>query len=1483
VASLSTPTSLPTALPDQPGAEYHPPAPLSRRWLAAVFATALVLAFVQAPGLVAPDTKLDLTANPLRFLARAANLWNSDLPFGQAQNQAYGYLFPHGAFFLLGHTTGLPGWVTQRLWWALLLTAGFWGALRLAETLGIGTRPSRLVAAVAFTLSPRVLTTLGSISSETLPMMLAPWVLIPVIQALDGDRSGAADRPLRVLAARAGIALALMGAVNAVASLAGCLPAVIWWACHRPNRRWWRFTGWWALASALAVTWWAVALVLLGRISPPFLDFIESSGVTTQWTSLTEALRGTSAWTPFVAPTATAASSLVTQPVMVLATTLVAAGGLTGLALRSMPARGRLITMLLVGLVLLTAGYSGGLGAPLAHLVQEFLDAAGAPLRNVHKLEPVIRIPIALGVAHLLGRIPLPGSVSRPVWIQAFAHPENDRRVAVGIVVLTALMVATSLAWSGRLTPPGAFRAIPDHWHQAAAWLTENNGGDSGPRGRVLVAPGAPFANQTWGNSHDEPLQVLGETPWGVRDSIPLTPPQTIRALDSVQRLFAAGRPSAGLADTLIRQGISYVVVRNDLDPESSRSARPLLVHRAIDGSPGLQKVAEFGDQVGAGVVEGFISDSGLRPLFPAVEIYRVSPPAASSGAAPGNPGSPYLAAVNDMTQVAGGPEALLRIDERRRLTGRPPLGPMLLAPDARRAGLSVPPGRGLIVTDSPVNRETDYGRVDDHSSAVRGEGDRRTTYNRVPDYPVPGATPAVGRWSGGRLSASSSSSDATTLPNVAPASGPSAATDNDPATAWVSNSLQPAIGQWLQIDFDRPVTNAALTLIPSATAVGAQVRRIQVSTVNGTTTMSFDQSGKPITIALPYGETPWVRITAVGTDDGSSGVQFGITDLSVTHYDASGFARPVDLRHTVVVPPPPAGAPVAAWDLGSELLGRDGCADAPDGVHCAASMAVAAEESVTLSRTLTVPAEMEVVPTVWVRARQGPRLADLIAQPGTARAQGNADLIDVAGSAYAATDGDPRTAWTAPQGVAQHQAAPTLTVRLPRAVDVAGVRLTPSASPLPTHPTLVAVDLGDGPQVRRLEDDGAGPQTLSLHPRRTDTIRVSLLDWEDVIDRTALGFDQLKPPGLAEVTALDTSGTPVAAADAAANRSRRIELPCGQGPVIGIAGRFVQTSVSTTVDDLLQGRPVAAGTCDPAPIVLPAGQQELLISPGQAFIADGAQLAGPLAKNLTTAPTSPAEVSAWEPDRREIALTRSPVTRVLVVPESVNPGWVARSSDGASLTPVIVNGWQQGWVVPAGEQGTITLSFPSNSTYRAGLAIGLCLLPLLLLMALVPARRAASALPAALPSPALPAALPPPALPAALPPPALPAALPWRPGLLGVAGLLAAGTLIAGPAGLAIFGAALGAGQVMRRRRPRFDRITLYAVPVGLIVAGALLSRYPWRSVDGYVGHSAWVQLPALIGIAALAASLLPIDGPRAAPGAGRPADPEPAEGDAS
>jgi arabinofuranan 3-O-arabinosyltransferase len=182
-----------------------------------------------------------------------------------------------------------------------------------------------------------------------------------------------------------------------------------------------------------------------------------------------------------------------------------------------------------------------------------------------------------------------------------------------------------------------------------------------------------------------------------------------------------------------------------------------------------------------------------------------------------------------------------------------------------------------------------------------------------------------------------------------------------------------------------------------------------------------------------------------------------------------------------------------------------------------------------------------------------------------------------------------------------------------------------------------------------------------------------------------------------------------------------------------------------------------------------------------------------------------------------------------LVVPESINPGWVAHTGTGTRLTPVAVNGWQQGWAVPAGTSGTITLTFAPNSLYRAGLASGLALLPLLALMAWWPQRHR--------PRDDRPAR-------------------PWVPGAWAAPAVLTAGAVIAGVVGAVVFGAALGLQWALRNRPRRRDVVTVWFSAGGLILAGAALSRHPWRSVDGYAGHSAGVQLLALISLAALVAS---------------------------
>jgi arabinofuranan 3-O-arabinosyltransferase len=60
----------------------------------------------------------------------------------------------------------------------------------------------------------------------------------------------------------------------------------------------------------------------------------------------------------------------------------------------------------------------------------------------------------------------------------------------------------------------------------------------------------------------------------------------------------------------------------------------------------------------------------------------------------------------------------------------------------------------------------------------------------------------------------------------------------------------------------------------------------------------------------------------------------------------------------------------------------------------------------------------------------------------------------------------------------------------------------------------------------------------------------------------------------------------------------------------------------------------------------------------------------------------------------------------------------------------------------------------------------------------------------------------------------------------------------------------------LLRRREKLCEAITVGVTASGLILAGAVLSQNPWRSVDGYVGHSWGVQLLALVSVAMLAAS---------------------------
>ncbi|MFE0751591.1 DUF3367 domain-containing protein [Gordonia sp. NPDC058843] len=1417
---------------------------------------------MQSPGRIAADTKLDLTANPLGFLARAAHLWTPNAPMGQVQNQAYGYFFPHGAFFALGDLLAVPPWIVQRLWWAVLLTVGFVGIVRLAETLRLGSPASRIIAASVFVLSPRVLTTLGSISSETLPMMLAPWVLIPVARALD-TRTVDDDTPLWREAARAAAAVALMGAVNAVATLAALGVAALWWLLHNPrDRRWWQFGAWTAAGLTLACAWWVVPLLILSRVSPPFLDYIESSRVTTQWTSLTEVLRGASSWTPFVSPERVAGAVLVTQPAAVLATGTIAAAGLAGLCMRHMPFRGRLVAILGVGLVLMCVGYAGELGSPIAEQVRAFLDGSGAPLRNIHKFEPLLRIPLVLGVAHLLARVPLPGSASRAEILSAFAQPQRSRPVAAAIVLLVAVIGAGSLMWTGQLAPNGTYQAIPRHWQQTADWLAEHSeGSDGAPPARALVVPGAPFADQLWGLTRDEPLQPLSDTPWAVRDAIPLTPPGAIRALDSVQREIAAGRGSPGLAATLAGQGIGFVVLRADLDPETSRSTRPLLAQQALDDSPGLRRVAEFGPQIGPPSVRGVVRDNGLRPSIPAIQIFAVGDsdaPTADTG--------PRLVDTAGLPRVAGGPEAIAELAEVRARLGLPPLGPVVLDADARRAGVVDGP---LIVTDTPSDRETDFGRVDDHSSAIRSPADPRRTQNAAADYPVEGQPLVHGEWlldnrSGEvEVSTSGSAADAVQPGQTSPANSAAAAFDGNPQSAWVSGGLESAVGRWMRIDFTTPRTDLALTLT-TAKALGPDVTSALITTEAGSTVVSGLEPGEPITVTAPSGATRWLQIRALRTDDGTAGNQFALGEVTVSDLRT---VTPLRIRHRVVLPQLEAGTDVAQWLLYQELSGRASCVSDParEMTRCAPGLGLSPETSAVFGRALSVPSDVTVSPTAILRPRPGDALDRLLAEDDRVTARGPRPVSDPRGGPAAAVDGDPGTSWTAPEipdqqrspargGAADDGAAdesagedensPTLTLDLPRAQRVESLTIEAPRG-YPAAPTEVAVDLGTGEQIREVDESGL----VRLDPAVTDRVEITIRAQSDLIDVNSLGFASPAPPGIAEVR---VSPSPAVGVDA----DRVVEIGCDDGIGLTAAGQVLRMSLRASVSDLRNGQPVIGRPCGDGRLALPAGQQEVSVNPGEAFTVDALSLVK--GEPVSAAASSAPEVTEWSEVRRAVTVESGP-QRLLVVPESPNPGWQAQL-DGTRLRPVVVDGWQQGWVVPAGTAGTIDLTYRFDSLYRWALVIGLALMALLLAAAWWPSARRTRV--------------------------GEPIVVPAGRGTVLVAGgaVLAASWLISGWWGLA---AACVVGA-LAAAIPQRSGVT--AAFVAMMTATIGLAAGPWHASGGYHGSQWWVQLPAVVALSMTAwlvfwsaVDELPSTGASAGGGEDEPGEDEPGEDDVS
>jgi len=1207
-----------------------------------VYVILLMAAIFEQFGKTTNDTKTPLIETPAKFLEGSLGLWNPMVSLGELQNQAYGYLFPQGPYYLLADLVNLPPWVSERVWSWLILVAGCEGARRLARAMAFTPWAAWLVG-MAYGLNPRVIAQVGTRTGEILPMAALPWVVLPVVLCLTG----------RLSARRAALfsagAYMFTGALNATATVA-ILPLVfilIVWGVRR------RMAGvsllaWWTGLIVVTSVWWAASLMKLRIYSPPFFDYVEDADVTTKTTGFSSALRGSSNWVMYNAtggyPTWPAGFQLAYEPWMVVASGLLAAIGVLGLVTYRSPWRTPLVLSVLLGMACLVIGHDATLGSPLNGWIRDMLDGDWDLFRNISKIDPIVRLPLCIGMGAAFARL--------AAHVAAHAAAPSRRTVGrVGVAALTFLVLLMAQpAIALNLRTPG-WDDVPDYWHQTADYLDAQ-----GPDTRAWVIPGSGFGVQTWGWTMDEPMSAVSDTPWVTRSQVPLVPPETIRVLSRLEEFLATGAGSPNLGAMLARLGISDVVVRHDLDPSLSEATSINLVSIAMARSEGVTREKTLGE-----------ADFG-----PAIEIFSVD----DATAAPIS-----VLPESDVVTVAGASADVVDA-----------VGRGLVAPDQAAIvqgddGWDAPAD---VVGDSYRLRERNFGRVHDAEGAVLAPGEPRHSTRVVGNYPGnPGSQQVVARYERIEyVDASSSMAYTNGFGEVRPENAPYSAVDADRSTAWRSGFLEDPVGQWLDIHLQEPQEIGTLTVLSTvANPTVGEVTRWQVEAGGKTLKADVDPFTGEAVVDLTEVSSDRIRLTVLAVNKAR-----GDAPVSVQDVDFNG---PSAGRTLVVPGAETADDPAYVFTAQPEVRACITTLLAPD---CSFGRGRLSDESAGIDRTFEVVdgEDVHLTGTVVARARTGAhRLLDPIGGPVVIR--GSSTLADdPTVSARMAYDGNGASSWIADP----FDPEPTLTAdfAVPRTFTRIGVVQPASPGVTPTDAVLTN-EKGETRTVA-LGDFG------TFEPLQAKRLNITF-------SNPTRG---LSPLGVSELY-LGPRGVTVPL-----DGATETGVLCGLGPIVELDGHPYDTTVDGFIGNVVSAGPLDLTLCDDQG----KGGGELELEPGTHRIRIvSTEQFQPVVVALQNADPAPAvgelrtvEVVSDEPSVQEVELGPGDAG-ILRTTRNYNTGWVAELN-GEQLPVQRVDGWAQGWRVPAGDGGDLVIRYAPEKSYVLLLFTGLGVALAVLLLAFV-------------------------------------------------------------------------------------------------------------------------------------------------------------------
>ena len=1292
-------------------------------WLLLVVVTfpALMLA---KPGWITADTKAYLYLNPWKLIVSSQSMWNPDVNMGTVTHEQIGYLFPMGPFYWLVHSIGIPMWIGERIWFTALFVVAGGGVLYVGKVLGLSPL-GRFVSAMMYMLSPFLLDYIGRSSVLLTPWAAFGWLVGFTVLA---SRRGGWRYP-----ALFAIAVAAVSGVNATAILfVGLGPvAFLVFSVFLKEATWrqvwsaaWRI----AVLTAVVSLWWVAGLWAEAAYGLDVLRFTETIPTVMMTSSPSEIFRGLGYWYFYgwdrIEPWVTAGSQYIAHVFPILVSFSVPALAVFFGFFTKWRYRPFAIFLVVVGVIFAVSAFPLNAPTPFGQILKAAdQTTVGLAMRSTNRVVPLV----ILGLALLLG---------------AGVSSVLSKRRSVGlssIVVIVLLIIYNMFPLIGGSIIPSNLsfpNTLPSYVTQTADYLNA-----SSQSTRVLGIPGVGFGFYRWGVTMDQVWPGLLTRQWVSRGAWPqgeIASVNLLRALDeSIQDNTIDPNSIAPIASLMSAGDILF---QSNLQSERFNGLRGQSIWNQLQPTPaGLGSPKSFGPPISTFTMIGMINDeqqlalpNGYSPA-PSLAVFPVEHPRELIRTEPLT--SPLI--------VAGDGEGLLEAASFNLFGTSTPIFYSASFPSVKALTNINSSSSTLAVTDSNLKRldtwgtlDSTYGFVETVSQNMLATDPSQQSVSMFP--PSNYSTQTVAVLNGVQ------SVEATSYGNPinnSPEYQPFSAIDGNPDTAWIEGALQPATGEALQITELQPMTTDHIRVLqPQMVNQNRTITSISL-TFDGKDSTSVTLNNKSLSkpgqlITFPTKTFQTLKITVTGVTgsttyfSGLSGVGFAEVKVGDVPPATESLQMPTDLLDKI-------GTQSSSHDL-VLLMHR----------IRTSGLFPRSEVEPTLRRTVTLPTARSFGLIGEARisnSTSDPTINRLVGRTtSTQFPSGSTGRIpitqsnsssrlsqDLNAASWAAEDGDSSTSWqssfvnSAGQWLEFNLAQPTTFSTLDLQIVNDGRHSVPTNVTITSGGSSRTVALPSMAIAKGKPQGAVQSVPIAFAPLTGDSVRMTI-NTAITLSKNQITIDGGTPPpvGVGEL-GIPNVVEPLTPSTIPENCTKDI---------LAVNSSALATAIQGESAAALNRQPVTISTCssNPGSIPFSVGSNSIVSGNGTTtgWDIDLLKMTSPRASGTTsgsdqaTPSVHVTKTTQWSTDA---TLKGTGHASWLVLGQSLSPGWHATLNGKSLGEPTLIDGYANGWKIPAIPVGTTQqVSFVWTPQHVVNIAEILSLAGLLasLLLALWPVRK---------------------------------------------------------------------------------------------------------------------------------------------------------------